>query len=252
VALLAILVVFAIQRLTHWVHVKDLPAWLLSYFDQTSHFLSKHKSLKISIYIKTLLFLLPIPLVAGILSLWLASISTLSAFCFNAIVFWYCLGDSRFKRRFKVQSVDDLCISAYAEVFAVFFWFVILGALGAGFYYLTHTLIVYLNNKKEKPVHLLHASQKIRATLDWVPIRLLGLSFALVGHFFIAASDWWHHLKGGLPQSQSLIIEYVEKATAFQGKNLNEKKEHVLFLIERALWLWLIVFSVIMITLWID
>ncbi|MDF2867850.1 MAG: rane protein required for beta-lactamase induction, partial [Gammaproteobacteria bacterium] len=75
---------------------------------------------------------------------------------------------------------EHAIISFNEEIFALLFWFSVLGPLGALFYRLT-TLI-----ERYTQVNLptLYGSASIlKGIIDWLPIRALGFSFTLVGNF---------------------------------------------------------------------
>jgi len=250
VAFLVILIVLIMQRLTHIVHRGDLPRWLSTIFKQLQR-LEKRPLFEKSVYAQVLGMLILLPLVLGIFSFFLSRTNILVTFCFGLIVLWYCLGDSQFKQCGKTQGINALFISTYTHVFAIIFWFIILGPVGAALYYSVNVLLAYFEQQEVKSANHIQVILKIRALLDWVPVRLLGLTFALVGHFFMATSDWLKHLVGGLELNQNLVAEFGKKAINLKVNNLKEQKEHALFLIERALWLWLIVLSIITLVLWI-
>jgi AmpE protein len=254
VRLLVILIVFGIHRLTHWVHEDGCPGWVSAYFEKIRHALSREKTFQQSVYLILLIQLFPIPLLLAALSCFALffPMSILMMLCLNVLVLWYCLGDSRFKRCRDTASIDHLFRLAYSDVFAVIFWFTVLGMPGASFYYLTRCMVWYVNQQASKSAQSLDAGQKIKNLLDWIPVRLLGLSFALVGHFFIAASDLLRHLKGELNANAKLIAAFGEKAMALNDQQSTAvKKERALFLIERALWLWLIVLGLATVLMWI-
>lgn len=107
-------------------------------------------------------------------------------------------------------------VDAYRQVFAVLFWFTILpGPLGAVLY----RACLLLGNEwagpapgdeDETPVARARATfgapaRKLLWLLDWVPVRLTALSFAIVGDFEDAAWSWraqaksWALEDGGEP-----------------------------------------------------
>ena len=250
-AFLVILIILIFQRLTHILHKEKIPHWLGSIFKQLQR-LEKSFLFKKSVYAQILGMLIPVPLAVGLLSILFARINIFLLFGFNLVTLWYCLGDSRFKYcRETHQGVDTFFMAAYVEIFAILFWFVLLGSAGAILYYSTNALIQYLEQRDTKITNQIEAILHIRGILDWVPIRLLGLTFALVGHFFMTTSDWLKHLIAGVSLDHQLFAEYGEKSINFNTHNIKEEKEHAAFLIERALWLWLIVLSIINLVVWI-
>ena len=68
---------------------------------------------------------------------------------------------------------------ANERIFAVVFWFVIIGPVGAVLYRLTTSL-----SKQDVPSDSLSAvAVLLQAVLTWVPARMLALGYALTGHF---------------------------------------------------------------------
>jgi adenosylcobinamide-phosphate synthase len=97
-------------------------------------------------------------------------------------------------------AIERGLIDAYRQVFAVIFWFVILpGPAGAVFYRavallaeewaaaapgVEPTLLTQARDEFGRPARML------LAWLDWIPVRLTALSFAIVGDFEDAVACW--------------------------------------------------------------
>ena len=75
--------------------------------------------------------------------------------------------------------VGSIFVEANSRIFAVLFWFVVLGPLGAVVYRLSHELV---NNAAEDS-SLQRAALAWLALADWFPARLTALFYALTGHF---------------------------------------------------------------------
>jgi adenosylcobinamide-phosphate synthase len=112
-------------------------------------------------------------------------------------------------------AIERGLVDAYRQVFAVLFWFVVLpGPAGAVLYWCVHLLarewagappgeedtpMTRARALFGAPVHVL------LQLLDWVPVRLTALSFAIVGDFEDAAYCWrmqpetWKTEEGGVP-----------------------------------------------------
>ena len=76
----------------------------------------------------------------------------------------------------RVQS--HLLWQAYQSFFAVIFWYFLLGPVAALSYRLLALAAEHGNNPE-----LVERAQQLRHAFDWLPVRLLGASFALVGNF---------------------------------------------------------------------
>jgi AmpE protein len=140
---------------------------------------------------------------------------------FGAIVLVYCLGPKNFwaqtytcisalhaddphpefeviKNAFGLMPTDNveafhraltnaLFIEANRRVFAVFFWFIVLGPAGAVLYRLVDLC-------RKEGVTTAAAATTVLQLLDWLPVRLLGLIFALGGHFTKVIKYWQHNV----------------------------------------------------------
>ena len=77
-----------------------------------------------------------------------------------------------------------LLSSFFERLFAVLFWYVLLGPVGALFYHLG-----FLYRSRVSPHVAIHASElvlRVVYLLEWLPARLLGLTFSLAGDFVAA------------------------------------------------------------------
>ena len=112
-------------------------------------------------------------------------------------------------------AIERGLVDAYRQVFAVLFWFVVLpGPAGAVLYWCVHLLAREwagaAPGEEDTPMTRARAlfGEPVRAllhVLDWVPVRLTALSFAIVGDFEDAAYCWrmqpetWKTEEGGVP-----------------------------------------------------
>jgi AmpE protein len=94
--------------------------------------------------------------------------------------------------------LNNLFIEANRRVFAVVFWFVALGPVGAVFYRMV-TL--------ETAPALTHSARSVEAVLNWIPIRILTFLFALGGHFAKVLSYWRKNVLRGLDSNEALLTE---------------------------------------------
>lgn len=88
-------------------------------------------------------------------------------------------------------------IEANERLFAVVFWFAVLGPAGAVLY----RLLTLSLPETETTAH------KIQAMLDWVPVRLFTFLFALAGHFTRVLSIWKKHLRLGFSENNTILAE---------------------------------------------
>jgi adenosylcobinamide-phosphate synthase len=110
--------------------------------------------------------------------------------------------------------IEHALLAAHRHVFGVFFWFVVLSALGLGpmgavFYRMAEFSTRYWGFRHrtiEAPANdqLLRLSLRLFALIDHVPARLTAAGFAVVGNFEEAVSSWrrdatlWQHGNEGV------------------------------------------------------
>lgn len=98
----------------------------------------------------------------------------------------------------RIQQVEAaVCVQANNRLFAVIFWFILLGPLGAWGYRVTDLIrrrAVFNSNRAdnaggdEAPIVL--AATDLHGWLAWIPARLTALGYALAGSFDSAIAQW--------------------------------------------------------------
>lgn len=78
---------------------------------------------------------------------------------------------------------------AYQSFFAVIFWYFLLGPVAA----LSYRLLALAEEHSQNPAVVERAAQ-LRHAFDWVPVRLLAASLALVGNFVAVSRVMLHEL----------------------------------------------------------
>ncbi len=104
------------------------------------------------------------------------------------------------------QLLNNIFIAANRRIFAIVFWFLLLGPVGAVLYR-TITLSSARFPKQETLPSLMPAARSTEAVLDWVPVRILTCVFALGGHFVRVISCWRKKPVMGLEMNESLLTE---------------------------------------------
>jgi len=110
--------------------------------------------------------------------------------------------------------IEHALLAAHRHVFGVFFWFVVLSALGLGpmgavFYRMAEFSTRYWGYRQrniDTPSNdkLLELSNRLFARIDHLPARLTAAGFAVVGNFEEAVSSWrrdatlWQHSNEGV------------------------------------------------------
>ncbi len=78
---------------------------------------------------------------------------------------------------------------AYQSFFAVIFWYFLLGPVAA----LSYRLLALAEEQGQNPT-VVECAAQLRHAFDWVPVRLLAASFALVGNFVAVSRVMLHEL----------------------------------------------------------
>jgi len=99
--------------------------------------------------------------------------------------------------------VRTIFVEGNYRIFAVIFWFAILGPLGAVLYRLT----AILSEKGSAKSILTPYSNSALEVLDWLPARLLGLLFGLAGHFVQTLNQWKKYVLQKPETNEILIAE---------------------------------------------
>ncbi|MDF1692972.1 MAG: regulatory signaling modulator protein AmpE [Zhongshania sp.] len=84
--------------------------------------------------------------------------------------------------------------------FAVVFWFVLLGPAGA----LAYRLLFMLAGSERQPQQDRDHAANALFYLEWLPVRLLGLAFAIIANFDTGISAWRQHLRSEQPSAEVL------------------------------------------------
>lgn len=139
-----------------------------------------------------------------------------------------------------VERANDLeaavCIQANNRLFAVIFWFVLLGPLGAWAYRVTDLIrrravfTAARDETRETAASLcVGAAEDLHGWLAWIPARLAALGYAMAGSFDGAVSAWRTSGGPALPpreQGESLLARVGTGALALElleGETIAER-----------------------------
>jgi len=215
-------------------------------------------------YVALAIIVVPLLLIAGLLTTLIAQVlGLLGSYVFSVLVLWFFL-DARdaAKVPYEPNTPANIFTQSYREVFVLLFWFFLLKVPGVILYISVSELRKYLSdNSAESSELLLTTSTKVLAVLDWVPQRLLGLTFAMVGNFSLVFKDWAQGLTSGLDQESANVVRWGEDAIADADTPVPTASEQALVsssvvwqalaLVERALLFWLVVMAIFTIGFWV-
>lgn len=158
-------------------------------------------------------------------------------------------------RSLTIRAVtESMFAKSLTNIFSVIFWFLLLGPFGAVFYY----LIAGINDRVEKSDLEAQDSYTpagyLKDILDWIPVRLVTLTYALIGHFKPVFSQWLDRLGDGVTENQHLLMECGLTALDIDKDPMQAQPQEnhlALELINRTLWTWVIVIAVLDVTSWL-
>lgn len=192
------------------------------------------------------IFVLPILIVASIVfTLVYHLLGHAGYLILSLVLLWYCLDVTEIKTTVNSRDISTVFITAYQKIFALLFWYFIFGPVGLVLYVVVHTLNTHFATAQGDTAHLQKYFALTLGVLDWVPVRLLGLSFALAGNFGAVFKEWIKTVLQGITTDLSLLTTCGAAAMA------NQNTEETKALLQRALLIWLVVMALAQIGIWI-
>lgn len=221
-----ILISFLIERFFDWSHLRQ---W--RWFTKFQTWLSlRFKKLSPAVVL-AICILPPVILIACINFLLTVPFYGLFKVIFGIAIVVYCLGpqnlwaqlyaclhdmdnqetQEKIRRMFGVTTNDDpqnfhraftnaIFIAAHNRIFAIFFWFLILGPAGAMLYRLTDLC-------KTRGIGINLLATQLLNLLDWPSIRVFTIIFALGGHFKKVLHQWKLLALAPPPANDNLLTE---------------------------------------------
>jgi AmpE protein len=264
--LIVILICIALVRYINLGNNSERYTWLQRYAITLSGFI---KALNES-WLLTSIVILPILVIAAFLQhILFFGLFYIFGFLYSIFILWYCLWpvsleaqlESNIQEVLATNTVSNsrpfttqLLVEANNHIFAVLFWFMALGPLGAILYRLVAELVRLKGEENAENVILLNkASSILLNLLDWIPARLVGLGYMISGNFSTGFVQWRQYATQGLQSSGELLI-----ATGLAAMNLTatasgdfEEARHILRMIERTLVIWLVIIAIFTLGHWI-
>ena len=100
--------------------------------------------------------------------------------------------------------IEQLFIQSNQRVFAVVFWYVVLGPLGAVLYRTVNLSSNAVANQEASP-EVAQTAYSFEMLLDWIPIRIFTFIFALGGHFAQVLACWCKRVTLGVASNKDLL-----------------------------------------------
>lgn len=286
--LIAILLVLGLERFLSLGQYLKRFSWFEGYLDKLQPTLEKTagwgKPLQLALVI------LPLPLIVALI-MWLLGfvVYDVMGFIVSVFVLLYCLGpDDLFEQvhryttacesldleevkqtGMQIHGAEHANASATSEegesnhrniaeaifvqsndrYFAVLFWFILLGPFGAIVYRMVSLL------SRQKANSLAGAAETFRRVLDWVPVRLVTFCYLLMGQFVSGIGAWWDRFLDGLNSNDEILM-----TGGFASTGLPAEEDAVLEpaditkalqLVERALYVWVVVIALVTLGAWL-
>ena len=281
--LIAILFCLAFQRFANisgWFK----PLWFITYLKMWDHVL-----VKLNEKLAILLIIIPILLLFRLLHfIFMRHFLGLFDLVFSVIVLFFCIDARDLKNQLTPyfssmdkhdlhsaensvrDFIDDTVIGNVAElpraisvaillksfeqVFVGLFWFIVFGVYGVSTYFLLNLIRQNALTVNPNYIELAKLAAKMQSILEWLPSRILGFSYALVGHFNKSVSSCYKNFWSGLQSvKQYVILSGLASLDANPNRNeaTTEENRAVLDLINRTLIIWLIVVALIFVRVWL-
>lgn len=244
---IAILIAFAVERWTAFGrHIRT--------FQLLEKYIALFKDISAESFLGLAFIIVPVLIVLLIIYLiFLHIIFGILAFIFGVAILLYCFGQFDLESHAKIghlnfsndqeQEIASIIFQANQNIFAVLFWFMLLGPVGAVLYRLTVLLVQHHESET-----ITQAAEKFLKVLDWIPVRIETLSYALVSHFIAVLKCWIMHVLKPLDQNDLMLSECgfaaleIKQHKEFTVENLQKE---ILRLVDRALVIWLVVIALI-------
>lgn len=163
-------------------------------------------------------------------------------------------------RERTLSVVQAMFSEANNRLFAVLFWFAILGPLGALIYRLGSLL---RTPSEARPEGVMAAAARLQALMDWIPARLFALGYALVGSFDTAFAVLMRFMPGSWANmaeentrllreagAESLHLDHVRGEHWEDPNEVNALVERANHLIMRTLVVFLAVLALMTLAGW--
>lgn len=251
-ALIIILVALGVQRYLHFASVTYQYNWFQPYFTWCQEKLPivhrGHGLLGVSIVV------LPVVLAVAVLfGLFARLFGPIGEFLLGVALVWYCLDGRGLLGDTLAQTTPEALFKhRYQTLFAGLFWFFILGPAGLVLYVtVVHLCASESEQTEQAPSAVAHFAALVLGILDWVPVRVLGLTFALAGNFVNVFKAWLRDLNTPIRQSCALVATWGVLALGGKSEDgSSSSRSDVAALLERTLVIWLVVMAVFTLGFW--
>lgn len=153
---------------------------------------------------------------------------------------------------------EEILLQANIRMLGVFFWFVLLGPVGAVLFRLSSLL---KENQQNETDEFSDASRDLYKIVNWIPARICVLSYAVAGNF-VDTMSYWHGLSDlWLRDSEEFIVVSGIGSLRYEqriDRDENEDDEpdtagiqHAVSLVKRAVIVWVVLLGLLTVTGWL-
>lgn len=265
-----------IERFFDWTHLREW-RWFAAYQTFMAQKISRYSS-----YFSLAMTILPLLIAAMLVRFAIKGVLYgFISLLFELVVLVYCLGPQnlwadafscisaitrgdnhtvadKLKTSFGITDItysqslhrhlfNDIFIAANRRVFAVIFWYVILGPIGA-LLYRSVTQASQDGVKPEMNLQIAQSARMVESILDWLPVRVFTFLFALGGHFVQVLSFWRTKVMNGIESNEILLTECGARALGEDTEKLPENglaEREAVSLLDRAFVILLVLIAIV-------
>lgn len=262
--LIVILLALAAQRHLKIAKTEQRFQWGERYFS----WLFPHLNFAQFGWLKLVLLFIPLALITFVLEMSLTrGIFALYQLLVSVLIVWFCL--SPFTWNEKVVEVDSgakdakakkttlkkkvvvmpmleqLLSDANSQVFAVLFWFVVFGPVGAALYRAI-TVLKQSTERHDSLAVLQVSATTLEQLVNWLPARITSFSYLLAGDFSHGFGRWLELAKQGLSSSKDILnqVGLLVMSVDSQADSQDELQAMTKRLLDRSLIIWLVFIAI--------
>ena len=153
---------------------------------------------------------------------------------------------------------ESILLQANIRLLGVFFWFILLGPVGAVLFRLSCLL---KDNQKDEKDDFAEASRDLYQIIIWLPARICVLSYAVAGNF-VDTMSYWNGLSDlWLRDSEEFIVVSGVGALRYEHRIERDEQEdaepdvagihHAFSLVKRAVIVWVVLLGLLTVTGWL-
>ena len=152
---------------------------------------------------------------------------------------------------------ETILLQANIRMLGVFFWFILLGPVGAVLFRFSCLL---KDNQQDENDDFANASRDLYKIMNWLPARICVLSYAVAGNFVDTMSYWNGISDLWLRDSEEFIIVSGVGALRYEqrlGRYEHDDEpntagiQHALSLVKRAIIVWVVLLGLLTVTGWL-